>query len=56
MPKVTTTEKLIELVKRSGLVSNEELARCLGAQARAAGGILPGSSEELADRMVQAGP
>jgi serine/threonine-protein kinase len=55
MPKVTTTEKLIELVKRSGLVSNQELAGCLADQARSAGGILPADSDQFADRLVQAG-
>ena len=55
MPRVTTTEKLIELIKRSGLVSKEDLAAFLGRLARKAGGVLPASPNALADEFVQAG-
>jgi serine/threonine protein kinase len=55
MPKVTTTEKLIELIKRSGLVSREDLAAFLARHARKAGGVLPAEPGQLGRQCVQAG-
>jgi serine/threonine-protein kinase len=55
MPRVTTTEKLIELIKRSELVSKEELAGFLARHARKAGGVLTAEPAELATQLVQAG-
>ena len=55
MPKVNTTEKLIELVKRSGLVSNEDLARLLARVTRESGGMLSADPSQIANALVAAG-
>lgn len=55
MSKVITTEKLIELIKRSGLVRNEDLAEFMGRHARQTGGVISADSELLAEQIVDAG-
>ena len=55
MAKVTTTEKLIELIKRSGLVLNEDLASFIAQHTSKSGGVLPTDSGSLSDRIVDAG-
>ena len=52
MAKVTTTEKLIELIKRSGLVRNEDLAKFMARRASKSGGLLPSDAKQLADQFV----
>ena len=52
MPKVTTTDKLIELVKRSGLVSREDLAGLLANRARESGGVLSSDPVPFAEHLV----
>ena len=53
MAKVTTTEKLIELIKRSGLVRNEDFAKFMAGRANKSGGLLPSDATQLADRVVE---
>jgi serine/threonine protein kinase len=55
MSKVTTTEKLIELIKRSGLVSKEDLATFLARLTRRSAGMFPSNPHVLADELVRAG-
>jgi tRNA A-37 threonylcarbamoyl transferase component Bud32 len=53
MPKVDSSEKLLELIKRSGLVEKEPLAAAV-AQCRAQfGGKLPDEARPLADALIQ---
>ena len=53
MPKVDSSEKLLELIKRSGLVEKEPLASAI-AQCRAQfEGKLPENARQLADALIQ---
>ena len=54
MPQVTTTEQLIELIRRSELISKEEFARFLAKQGGESQGLLPADPTALAERMIGA--
>jgi serine/threonine protein kinase len=55
MTKVLTTERLIELVKRSELVSKEDLAGFIGQRASRSQGILSLAPQDLLAGMTEAG-
>ncbi len=55
MAKVTTTEQLIDLIKRSGLISNEDLAANLARYASQSGGLFPPDATKLADLLASTG-
>jgi serine/threonine protein kinase len=55
MVQVSSSEKLIDLVKRSGLVEESRLADFLTGVKAELGGELPDTLEELAERMIQTG-
>lgn len=50
-----TTHKLVDLIKRSGLVETERLDAFLDSIASSSGGELPDESDEIARRIVDAG-
>ncbi|MCA9218134.1 MAG: serine/threonine protein kinase [Planctomycetales bacterium] len=55
MAKVSTTERLIELVKRSELVSKEDFATFLAERSTRLRGLLPAAPDGLASDLVEAG-
>ncbi|MDG2381949.1 MAG: serine/threonine-protein kinase [Pirellulaceae bacterium] len=55
MPKVTSTEKLIELIKRSELIGKDELADFLATRAAKSKGLLPPDHHTLANELIGAG-
>ena len=54
MAKVSTTERLIELVKRSELVSKEDFASFLAERSKRLRGLLPAAPDGLAQDLIQA--
>ena len=52
MPKVTSTEKLIELIKRSELIGKDELADFLATRAAKSKGLLPPDHHTLANELI----
>jgi serine/threonine-protein kinase len=55
MPKVTTTDRLIELVRRSELILNEQLAAFIAEQAKDGAGVLPADPTQLAQKFIGSG-
>ncbi len=54
MAQVTTTEQLIELIRRSELIQEDKLARFLARMETEAGGPLPSDPTILAERFIAA--
>ena len=54
MPQATTTDQLIELIRRSELMTTDELARFLAEQAGGSPAALPSDPEVFAQRVVAA--
>ena len=54
MPKVESSDKLLELIKRSGLVEKEPLAEAVAQCCARFGGKLPDDARQLADALIQA--
>ncbi len=52
MPQVTTSDQLIDLIRRSELVSPDELTRFLAEQSTGGGGQLPTNPDTLAEHFV----
>ena len=55
MPKVTSSKRLIELVKRSELVSFDRLSDYLTGRGKSSGSVLPDDVGELANELIAAG-
>lgn len=55
MAKVSTTERLIELVKRSEIVSTEDFASFLAERSKRLRGLLPADPDGLANDLIDAG-
>ena len=55
MAKVATTERLIELVKRSELVPQEDFATFLADRSQRLQGLLPANPDSLASDLIEAG-
>jgi serine/threonine protein kinase len=55
MVQVSSSEELVDLVRRSGLVEESRLADFLTGVKAELGGELPDTQEQVAERMIQAG-
>ena len=55
MAKVSTTERLIELIKRAELVPQEELATFLAERSKRLRGLLPANPDGLANDLIDGG-
>ena len=54
MPKVTTTEKLVDLIRRSELIGKEKLATFFATRAAVANGLLPADLQQMANEFIDA--